>query len=179
MLNFIPDKDENEERIEVPYFEEASNADGVIGYSTTKTQKQLKAMITGAFSRLGGSVKGFREGKFKDPTGRTTDRYGFVIDFTYKGVNGSTTVAALPIKKETETRIKKAKRHALYSVNERLVALYNSQLCMPGDIPLLPWLLDSKGRSIADMLRSHGVLSALPEPEEPENNVLDGEFGEV
>jgi len=166
-MDFKPDVDEKD--LVVPYFEDASNEDGVIGYTTQKSQKKLKAEITAGFGRLGGSVVGFQSGKF-------ANRYGFRIEFTFAGVPGRMDVAALPIKKETESKVDKAKRHALYSVQKRLEAEYSTMLVMPGDVPLMPYMLNDSGKTILEMMRESGQLPALPEKVEEE--IIEGEFYE-
>ena len=163
-MEFIPD-DFNEE-LDVPFFEDATNADGVVGYTTGKSVKQLKSMITTGFGRLGGSVTGFQSGKFGN-------RYGFRIEFTFNGVPGRMDISALPIRKATEVRIDKAKRHALYSVWQRLQAQYNSMLIMPGDVPLVPYMLNASGQTILEVMRESGQIPALPTGEE---SVIEGEF---
>ena len=121
-MEFIPDKDPKENII--PYFEDAKNADGVMGYTTGKSIKELKAMITGSFGRLGGSVTGFVTGKFGNKEQGEQVRHGYLIDFTFKGAAGRMKVAGLPMRNETESRIDKVRRHALISVHARLQAQY-------------------------------------------------------
>jgi hypothetical protein len=167
IMEFKPDISEKD--LLIPYFEEAKNEDGVIGYSTQKSLKTLKAEITAGFGRLGGSVIGFQSGKFGK-------RYGFRIDFTFAGVPGRMDIAALPIKKETESRVDKAKRHALYSVQKRLEAEYSTALIMPGDVPLMPYMLNSEGKTVLEVMREMGEIPALPES--IEEDIIEGEFNE-
>lgn len=166
-MEFIPDKDPQENYI--PYFEDASNADGVMGYSTTKSVKDLKAMISTVFGRLGGSVTGFQQGKFGT-------RHGYLISFTYQGVAGQMKVAGLPMRNETESRLDKVRRHALISIHARLESQYNSQLVMPGDLPLMPWLLNKKGQTMTEYLTEMNVVPSLPEPRTPDEDIIEGEF---
>lgn len=165
-MEFTPD--ESDFDLNVPYFEDASNADGVIGYSTTKSQKELKALITSAFGRLNASVTDFQSGKFGN-------RYGFRISFNYNGVGGRLDVCALPIAKETESKIDKAKRHALYSVLERLKSYYNSMLVMPGDVPLIPYMLNDRGVTLLEYAREINMVASLPEPTD---YIIEGEYSE-
>lgn len=166
-MEFKPDIDEKD--LVVPFFEDAKNEDGVIGYTTQKSIKQLKAEITAGFGRLGGSVIGFQSGKFGN-------RYGFRIEFTFAGVPGRMDVACLPIRKETETKVDKTKRHALYSVQKRLEAEYSTMLVMPGDVPLMPYMLNDKGQTILEVMRESNQIPALPES--IEEDIIDGEFDE-
>ena len=171
MDNFVPNPESEE--LKIPYWEDASNADGVHGYTTTKSVKELKSLITGSFGRLGGSVTGFTEGNTKS----LPKRYGYRISFTYNGVAGRITVFALPIRKETPTKVDKAKRHALISVHARLQAQYNTALVMPGDIPLMPWLLNKEGQTMTEYLTDIGSVPLLPAPEY--NDIEEGEFEDV
>lgn len=152
-MEFIPD--EHSQETDVPYYEEASRVDGVVGHTTTKSLKELRALITAAFGRLSGSVVSIQSGKYGD-------RYAFRIFFTFNGVEGRMDIAVLPIRKETESRIDRAKRHALYSVWQRLLSEYNTMLVMPGDVPFMPYMLNSEGQTIMEFMRESGQIPALP-----------------
>lgn len=165
-FDFKPDS-EGEEMV-VPFYEDANNADGVIGYSTQRSQKELRSMITVAFGRLGAIVTSFQSGKFGN-------RYGFRIHFVYNGSEGRIDVCALPIQNETDSKIDRAKRHALYSVWKRLVHQYNTLLVMPGDVPLVPYMLNSEGQTMLEYIREMGQIPSLPDPQ---SRVVDGEFTE-
>lgn len=167
MTDFVPSADADE--ILIPFWEDATNADGVKGYTTGKTIKELKALIIGDFGKIGGSVIGFIDGKNLAGT-----RYGYQINFTFRGAPGRLVVMALPIRKETESKIKKARRHALISVHDRLVAQYNTALVMPGDVPLMPWLLNAEGQTMVEYLQEVGSVPALPEPQE--DIIEEGKF---
>lgn len=167
-MEFIPDNQERD--IEIPYFEDADGSDGVVGYSTTKSQKELRALISTEFARLGGTVTSFQSGKYGN-------RYAFRISFTFHGHPGRMDVAALPINKETDARIDKAKKHALYSVWKRLQSEYNTSLVMPGDAPFVPYMLNEKGQTMIEYLRDLGQVPSLPEASE--STIIDGEFDEI
>jgi len=170
-MEFVPD--ERDEGLTVPYFEEASNSLGVVGYSTNRSEKELRVEIERSMAHLGSAIKSFQSGRFGPEGGPY--RYGYVIAFTWQGMEGRISVAGLPIRNETPARVEKSKRHALYSVMLRLEAQFNSQLVMPGDMPLVPYLLDAKGRSLMEAIAEQQHFPQLPEPK---GNVVDGEWRE-
>jgi len=170
VTDFVPIVDKDE--VVIPFWENATNADGVVGYTTGKSIRELKALITGDFGKIGGSVIGFVDGKNLADT-----RYGYQINFTFRGAPGRLVVMALPIRKETPTKINKAKRHALISVHARLLAQYNTALVMPGDLPLMPWLLNTEGQTMVEYLQEIGSVPALPEPQE--DIIEEGKFTEI
>ncbi len=170
-MEFIPD--EQIEGLRIPFFEDASNALGVVGYSTTLSEVKLKNNIKGAMADLGGVVTSIQSGKFGN-------RHAYRIEFIYQNVAGRMDVAALPIRKETDGRVKQAKKHVLFSVWKRLEGLFNSMLVMPGDFPLVPYMIDDKGRTMLDYLRDSGKIPALPEPQDDDgDDTVEGEFREA
>lgn len=168
MMEFVPNEDTNKD-YDLPFFEDARNADGIKGYSTTKSVRQLKSLITTSMSKLGGAVTSFIEGKYGT-------RHGFQIRFTYRKVEGRLDVACLPIKNETESRIDQAKRHALYSVNLLLEAQFQSHMMLPKHLPLMPWLLNAKGQTMTEYLVEQDMTPALPEQTNNDEQVIEGEF---
>lgn len=170
MTDFVPTV--NKDEVVIPFWEDASNADGVRGYTTGKSIRELKALITGDFGKIGGSVIDFVDGKNLAGT-----RYGYQINFTFRGAPGRLVVMALPIRKETPTKINKAKRHALISVHARLESQYNTALVMPGDVPLMPWLLNAEGQTMIEYLQEVGSVPALPEPQE--DIIEEGQFVDI
>jgi len=165
MDDFVPDDQEN---VSVPYFEDASSMIGVIGHSTQRTERELQVEIERAMGYLGAGVSFFQSGKFGD-------RYGYRIEFVWRGAKGRIDVAALPLRKETRSKIDRCKRQALYSVMHKLQGQFNSQLNMPGDVPLVPYMLDIQGRTLIEAMRERDELPALPKPED---DVIEGEFRE-
>ena len=166
-MEFIPDE---RDELNVPYFEDASSMLGVIGHSTQRSEQELRIEIERAMAHLGATVSFFQPGKFGD-------RYGYRIEFLWRGAKGRIDVAALPLKKETEGRIKKCKRQALFSVMHKLQGQFNSQLNMPGDVPLVPYMLDASGKTLIEAMRERDELPALPEPED--KDIVEGEFTEA
>lgn len=166
-MEFIPDPEDIE--FKVPYFEDARNSDGVIGYATKKNVNELKALIREAFGKLGGSVISYQFGKFGT-------RYACRIRFAFRGVEGRIDLYALPIRRETNTIRRAAKCHILYSLWMRLQAEYNTMLIMPGDVPFVPYMLNEKGQTMLEYMRDIGQVPVLPEA--IEDDILDGEFTE-
>lgn len=164
-MDFIPD---DHDELTIPYFEDASSSLGVVGHSTNRSERELKVEIERAMGYLGASVSLFQAGKFDN-------RYGYRIEFVWGGAKGRIDVAALPIRKETPARISQAKRQSLYSVMMRLSSQFNSQLVMPGDVPLVPFMLDKEGRTLIEAMRERGKLPALPAPNQ---DAVDGEWRE-
>lgn len=169
-MEFIPSPDE--EQVKVPYFEDASNEEGVVGYSTQRSEPELKGLIRTAMGKLGGVVHSFQSGMIGT-------RHAYRIRFHYQGAPGRMDVVALPIKSETEGRIKQAKKHALYSVWKRLEGLFNAQLVTPDDLPLMPYMLNKQGQTVTEWLRDSGQFQ-LPEPsyQPQDEDVIEGDFTE-
>jgi hypothetical protein len=167
MMDFIPDDQQGD--LHVPFYEDASSSLGIVGHATGRSERELKVEIERAMGHLGASVALFQAGKFGD-------RYGYRVEFSWGGQKGRIDVVALPIRKETASRIEKAKRHALYSVMLRLEAQFNTQLTMPGDAPLMPFMIDNKGRTMIEAMREAG---SLPQLAAPDDGPIEAEFKEV
>lgn len=167
-MDFVPD--ERDDGLNVPYFEDASSMLGVIGHSTQRSERELQVEIERAMGHLGAGVSFFQSGRFGD-------RYGYRIEFMWRGAKGRIDVAALPLKKETPSKIDKAKRQALFSVMHKLQGQFNSQLNMPGDVPLVPYMLDTQGRTLIEAMRERNELPALTDSES-DPDIVDGEFRE-
>lgn len=168
MDDFVPDDQEN---ISTPYFEDASSLLGIVGHSTQRTEQELKAEIERAMIHLHANVSFIQAGKF-------ADRYGYRIQFIWRGAVGRFDVAALPIRKETKGRIKQAKRQALFTVMRKLEGQYNSLLNMPGDVPLVPYMLNQRGQTLIEAMRERNELPALTDSES-DSDVIDGDFKEI
>jgi len=165
-MEFVPD--ERDDGLNVPYFEDASSILGVIGHSTQRSEQELRVEIERAMGHLGAGVSFFQPGKFGN-------RYGYRIEFIWRGARGRIDVEALPLRKETAGKIKRCKRQALFSVMHKLQGQFNSQLNMPGDVPLVPYMLDTEGRTLIEAMRERNELPALPSPED---DIVEGEFRE-
>jgi hypothetical protein len=167
-MDFVPD--ERDDGLNIPYFEDASSVLGVIGHSTQRSEKELRIAIELAMGHLGASVSLFQAGKFGD-------RYGYRIEFIWRGARGRIDVAALPLKKETKGRIKRCKQQALFSVMHKLQGQFNSQLNMPGDVPLVPYMLDTQGRTLIEAMRERDELPALTDSGS-DSEIIEGDFRE-
>jgi hypothetical protein len=186
-IKFIPDDDQFE--VEIPYFEDATGAEGVIGYSTQQDEAELQEKIRTEIARVGGRVESFQKGKYKEESSTKTmpDRYGYQILFSYQNADGRINVATLPIKNETPARKRQAHRQALYTIWKMLQSHYNCRLNMPNDTPLIPYLLDDKGRTLLEAISAAGILPQLPSPTQKmeggfdpdDENVVDGEAREI
>ncbi len=96
-MNFIPEQPKESQR--VPYYENATKADGWQGQATEKTIKALQSEITQSISRLGGMVTGFQRGSFQSDE---DIREGFRIHYSIetadgRQVPGRIDIAALPV----------------------------------------------------------------------------------
>ena len=166
MDDFVPAEQEN---ADVLYFEDASSSLGIIGHATQRTERELKNEIELAMGHLNAGVSFIQLGKFGN-------RHGYRIEFEWRGGRGRIDVAALPIKKETKGRIKQAKRQALFSVMRKLQGQFNSQLNMPGDVPLVPYMLNPEGQTLIEAMRERGQLPVLPKPED--DDTVEGNWRE-
>ena len=171
-MRFVPD--EPMEGLHIPYYEDASSSLGIVGHATNRTEQELRIEVERFMAHLGAAITGFYSGRFGEDEGPF--RYGYVIEFKWEGNSGRIIVAGLPIRKETATRIDKAKRHALYSVMLRLQSQFNSQLVMPGDMPLVPYLLNEKGQSLMEVIAEQ---QGFPQLEAPQGEVVEGDFRET
>jgi hypothetical protein len=57
----------------------------------------------------------------------------------------------------------------------RIESQFNSQLVMPGDMPLVPYMMNEQGKTLIEAMREQGQLPALPEPDQ---DAVDGEWEE-
>jgi len=145
-VKFIPDEQQN--NIDIPYFEESSKKYGIQGHGTNKTESQLLSEIASAIGRLGGMYQGADSGTFEFAEGEV--RYGYSIRFNLAGHNGEIKLAALPIRSETPARIRQAKRQALFNLRETLEAQYMMVLLVPGSMPLMEHLSLPGGQPLAE-----------------------------
>lgn len=167
-MEFIPD---DQGDLTVPFFEDASSALGVVGYTTSLSEAKLQAKVKQAMADLGGVVTGFQSGKFGN-------RHAYRIEFIYQGSAGRIDIACLPVRKETPARLRQTKRQALFSVWKRLESQFNSMLVSPGDVPLVPYMLNEKGQTMLEWMRDAGKLAQLPEPKD-DDDAVEGEFREA
>lgn len=175
-MSFIPDDFEVKESA-VPWFEDATAELGIKGHYTKQGIDELKTAIKAAMSSLGGGVTSFMTGRF--PT--KPPRYGYQIRFNYGNRKGKIEIAALPLKKPTPGKQKQALKQALYTVREMLESQFNSSKLVPGSAPLVPFMIDDQGRTLAEALAESAAIPLLSPPLEADENgeVVEGEFEEA
>ena len=173
-MKFVPD-DFEVKSSQVPWFEDASSELGIRGHRTHKTIETLKTEIKAAMSKLGGGVTSFLSGKFET----IPPRYAYQINFNYGVREGKIEIAVLPIKKETATRREGALKQALYTVREMLESQFNSGVLIPGSAPLIPYMIDDQGRTLAEALSETDSIPLLSPPLEEGENYVEGDFNEV
>lgn len=174
-MTFIPDDMDKKEAI-IPWFEDAKAELGIKGHSTSKSLSELEMEIKAAMARLGGGVTSFITGKFDT----LPPRIGFEIRFNYGSREGKIEIAALPIKKWTNTRETQSKKQALYTVREMLEAEFNSGMLVPGSAPLVPFLLDDSGRTLSEVMHEQAGIPLLSAPikESVDSEIVEGELVE-
>jgi len=187
-MQFIPNNDQKP-TIDVPYFDEARSADGWQGHTTTLSYDRLKSDVTNAIARLGGVVHSFQQGTYEI---EKKVRMGVQIHYSIEGPNkqmiyGRLDIAALPVKEPkrrsnwrgTKTNWEEASlRMAMFNVVQVLKAQWILKQMNPDYVPLMPWLLNDKGRTITELYTSAGMGNlALPKPKTDE--AIMGEFREM
>jgi hypothetical protein len=189
MFDFKKDVD-TKEPDPVPYFEDATAANGWQGQSTGKSIETLKTNIIGHIGKLGGLVVGFEKGSWGNRNGY---RIRYVIETPEgKHVPGYIDAAALPLKPHLHfdrrnrtpesVQIDKALRMALYNVSECLGALWKLQRLSPGFAPLMPFMVGQNGMNLTQMWSSGSAMKALMPPQEDfqeDGDVVDGEVKDI
>ncbi len=170
-MSFIPEDFKVKEST-VPWFEDATQETGVKGHYTKKGIEELKTEIKAAMSALGGGVTSFLAGNF--PT--KSPRYGYQIMFNYGDREGRIEIAALPLKNETPGKKKKTLKQALYTIREMLQSQFNSSLLVPGSAPLIPFMIDDQGRTLAEVLAESAAIPLLSPPIDADEYDGEGEF---
>ena len=170
-MQFIPD-DMDVKAPQVPWFEDASAELGIKGHATNKSIETLKTEIKAAMSKLGGGVTSFLSGKFET----VPPRYAYQINFNYGAREGKIEIAVLPIKKATPSKRKQALKQALFTVRDMLESQFNSGVLIPGSAPLIPYMIDDKGRTLAEILSETDAIPMLSPPLEKGENYVEGEF---
>ena len=74
---------------------------------------------------------------------------------------------------------KQALKQALFTVREMLDSQFNSGVLIPGSAPLIPYMIDDKGRTLAEALSKEDSIPLLSPPLEEGEDYEDGEFTEV
>lgn len=156
MFTFIPDASQDA-NIKVPFIEDA-RADFAPFYSTTKNIKQAQSEVEKSLAKLGGSVYRFQQGKF-DVNNQW--RFGYLINFRWRGAEGQIVVAGLPIRKHTEAKENKVRIQALLNVAQWLQSLMTQEVFSPNSNPLVPYLLASDGKTIMQHILESKAIPLL------------------
>ncbi|OGC95285.1 MAG: hypothetical protein A2029_01410 [Chloroflexi bacterium RBG_19FT_COMBO_47_9] len=183
-MNFIPEQSKNSQR--VPYYEDATKADGWQGQATEKTIMALQSEITQSLSRLGGLVTGFQRGTFQSEDG---DREGFRIHYAIdaadgRQVPGRIDIAALPLDPNINWRMANKAKHkelslkmALYMLRIALDGNWFLQQLSPGFAALVPFMLGPGKKTISELWAESAIMNNLLPPGDEE--FLEGEAREV
>jgi len=185
-MDFMPDKDQGL-TLDVPYNDEARSQDGWQGQGTSLSLQTLQSHVTQAMSRLGGVIHGFQRGSYLIGD---VQRAGVQIHYSIEGPNGKMAygrmdIAALPVKEPAQRHGWKqtlARRHdaslrmALYNVAQALRAQWVLKQLNPSYIPLMPWLLAGKNRTVSELYAESGYTKKLMPPKA--EAFVEGEFRE-
>lgn len=140
----------------VPYFEEA-RADLAPYYDNFKhwTVKKAQQAVQDEIVKLEGTVTGFIAGVFEDPR----PRYGYRIEFVFKGAPGRINLAGLPLRHTaTQRKIDGVRVQALLNVRDWLKTQVTSMIFSPGNNPLIPHLLGPGNRTMAEFIADRASL---------------------
>jgi hypothetical protein len=183
-MSFTPDQTKQEAK-KVPYFEEATAAEGWKGHTTTKSIKILQAQIKTAIERMDGYVDRFVFGQH-EVNGQL--RQGFQLYYVLPGpegrqFRGRMDIAALPVKdKWNVAKKEKSLRMALYMVCMALEGAWFLEVLAPGFSVLMPGLLvDKEGHTVSD-LYTQGMTDHLLPPGEAfqeSEEVVEAEVKEI
>ena len=142
---------------DVPFFEQ-SRAYGIDGRETEKSIERLKGEICEWLGKVGATGMYFVDGEYQ----AGSLRHGWRIYFTMSGIPGRIDCAALPVQNETEQKIQKAQKQALYLLRDELKAAYFAALHKPGSVPLIPYLMvGPEEQTVTELLVKSGKFPAL------------------
>jgi hypothetical protein len=190
MFDFKPDEFKKEPE-KVPFYEEATVANGWQGQTTNKSIETLKSEIRSSLTELGAEATEFNKGTFGDRIGY---RINYVLEVPGKGgrvanLNGYIDVAALPIKPVNHwdarhrtpdsIRQDRALRMALFNVSACLKALWVLQRLSPGFAPLMPFMIGQNGQNLTQMWSNGSAMKALMPPADNFEDAIEGEAREV
>src|SRR4030042_6846229 len=179
-MNFIPEQSRDSQK--VPYYENATKADGWQGQATEKTIKALQSEITQSIGRLGGLVTGFQRGTFQSEEG---DRDGFRIHYAIEAADGRQVpgridIAALPVDPNINWYRADKNKHkdaslkmALYMLRVALDGTWFLQQLSPGYAALVPFMLGPGKKTISELWAESSIMNNLLPPGEEE--FIDGE----
>lgn len=149
-MDFLPES--NLKQREIPYFEDASISGK--GGNLHKSIEGYQSDLGKAITKLGGLLTGIAPGTF---SGKPV-RYGYRITFLIANMPGRIDIAALPIRSETQAKKENALKQALYLFWKELDAAGDSWVYNPNNMPLLPYLIGSGGKTVAEELIQKGTL---------------------
>ena len=183
-MNFIPEQ--SKEAQSVPYFEDATSADGWQGQSTTKSIKALQSEISEAVSRLGAMIMRFEHGTFQGEVNREGYRIHYVVTAADgRQVPGRIDIAALPLSPDINWyKASKAKHQeaslkmALYMVRVALDGAWLLQQLSPGYSALVPFMLGPGKKTISELWAESSIMNNLLPPGE-DSDFIEGETREI
>lgn len=163
---FTPDEDQ--QRLEVPLFEEA-RADFAPYYRSKATVADAQRQIITEIAKLGGGAVQFQSGQYGT-------RVGYRIFFYYGGQRGLLRVAGLPFKNPpTDIKREQARVQALLNVRDWLKSAVTAQVFSPGSEPLIPMLLVDGERTVADVIATDGRLPRINPSSAADPDVIEAE----
>ncbi|MCA9872175.1 MAG: hypothetical protein KC441_00910 [Anaerolineales bacterium] len=171
MSDFVFTPSAEQTAVSIPFYEDAE-ASAAPYYSSTKTVRQAKTEVTEELVKLGAGILAFQEGHFGQ---RPRKRYGYQIQFNYRGAVGVIRVAGLPMRSETSRKVERVRVQALLNVRDWLKASVTQAVFSPGSNPLMMNLLVDGRHTLAEYIQERGALQI---PAVSDNNVVDGEFVE-
>ena len=176
MSNFTFTPTEEKSNLTVPFFEDATAAFAPY-YSSQKTVDDAKSEIRSEVGKLDASVNSFVDGYF----GSDPKRYGYLIEFLYNGAPGVIKIAGLPIRKVTESKLKRVKVQALLNVRDWLKASVTQHVFSPGSNPLIMNLLvPNTQQTLLEYMKSGNFQNMLQSGDDKKDtSIVDGEFSEV
>ncbi len=147
-FNFTPEH-QAQDKLNAPYFEDAKATD-TPGYTTSISEDRLQQQIADVLVKLGASAPIFIRGTFGE---KPRKRYGYQIQFNFAGRPAQVSVAALPIRYETDRKKSQALRHALFTVREMFKSQLAGRIMTPGYEPLAQLLLvPGTGRTVGELI---------------------------
>jgi hypothetical protein len=184
-MEFTP-KEQQNNPLEVPYFDDVTSDGGWAGHTTSKSIKTLQSEIVQGMTRLGAMVISFDQGVYGQ--GSNKERDGWLLRYSKDGIPGQIKIAALPVKplerrttttrKGFETRKAQSMKMALYMFARYVEGMWYAQQLSPGYLPLIPWLLgEGSGKTVSELFAERNQLT-LPSSVDGDM-VIDAECEEV
>lgn len=169
--------DSQEQKEDVPFFEDARAKDTKY-YASTKSLSQALKETRQELQELGAYNISFAEGYF----GVKPKRYGYLVTFGWNGAQGKIPLSGLPLRNEPydhrqrQAKINKVRVQALLILRDHLISYRQAPVFMVGSMPMLQHLLVDGERTLSEYLQQVGTLPGLPAPQ---GDVVDTDFVEV